>query len=424
MSNPLHETKLVEERFDVTRHCSGVIGFLIAGIIAAIVALLFVKFGPGTAAQLGRSWLWACSIAITICAGSLFWVLLHHASNAAWSTVIRRLAENVASLFLVLAVLFIPAMFVLGKYLYEWMTIDPSNKYYSLFAAKKSYYYLLSYNYPDFFYFRLFFYFVVFGLVAYLVKALSTRQDVTGDLNISLKLRRIACAALPFFGLGITFWSIDYLMGLDFKWYSTMFGVYIFAGSAGSSMAVLIILLTWLRSKGHMTSITNSEHYHIMGKLLFAFTVFWGYIVFSQYFLIWYANIPEETTFYRFRNEGFLSNRDGGFWRYFTIIFIVLGHFFVPFILLLTQWIKRKPAMLVSVAVWVLVMHAIDLYWLIFPKPYYNSIASFLCLSLLDVLCLVSVFGILAFFFLRSLGNHSLIPIKDPRLLESINLKN
>ena len=238
-------------------------------------------------------------------------------------------------------------------------------------------------------------------------------------------MRRGSCGFLPFFATAWTFLVFDWLMALDFTWFSTMWGVYLFAGAALNSMGVLIILVTVLRKFGYLKNVVTLEHYHLMGKLMLAFVIFWAYIAFSQFFLIWYANITEETRFYLTRNTGL--------WNAYTIGFLVVGHFFVPFTILLVQKVKKLPVVISCVAGWNLLMHALDLYWIIIPERGPSLTAHLgeanIAMTipgawLFDILAFVSVAGIFGFFLLRQLSSASLFPCRDPRLDESLNVVN
>ena len=153
-----------------------------------------------------------------------------------------------------------------------------------------------------FFVIRAIFYFAFFSGAAFLFRRFSVRQDRMGIPRYTLKMRKVAFIALPLFALSLTFGAYDWLLGLDYHWFSTMWGVYIFAGAAGSSMSLLVLVITALRNAGYLKDIVTMEHYHIMGKWMLSFTVFWAYIGFSQYMLIWYANMPEETEYFIRRN--------------------------------------------------------------------------------------------------------------------------
>ena len=224
-------------------------------------------------------------------------------------------------------------------------------------------------------------------------------------------MRRVAFAGLPIFGLALSFAAFDWLMGLNYRWFSTMWGPYIFAGAAGSSMSLLVLVITALRSAGYMRGVVTLEHYHIMGKWMFAFCVFWAYIGFSQYMLQWYANIPEETQYYIVRNTE-------SWWP--LSLLLVFGRFFGPFAILLLQSIKKEPNRLAMVAGWILLMQALDMYLIVLPSLHGTGVR----LSVWDLLCPVAIGCSLAFIYLRLVGRTSLFPVRDPRLIESLRLTN
>ncbi|MDZ4743492.1 MAG: hypothetical protein SGI98_08770 [Verrucomicrobiota bacterium] len=377
---------------------------MIIGVACLVVAFGSTAIGMFTWKEISVSWLFACSIGTLLCFGSFFWVLLQHVTNSGWGISIRRIPELIAGNIFIMGLLFLVPMAFLAPNIYKWMNLNSHDDH--LLHWKHGFL-----NEP-FFWTRAVFYFVAIGTLAFLFKRLSTKQDKTGDDRLSLKLRHISYLAVPLFALTMTFWSFDWLMGLNFHWYSTMWGVYVFASSAGASMALLILIITGLRSMGYMKEVISDEHYHLMGKLLFAFTVFWAYIAFSQYMLIWYANIPEETIFFR--------NRSSGGWWWYAVILFAPCKFAVPFVLLLTQWIKKKPQYLCLISGWVILMFILEIYWIIMPEFRGNRIMP----SILDILSIVAVFGILSAGFLRSLGKYNIFPLFDPRLKESVTVKN
>ncbi len=376
--------------------------------ILAIAALALLALGLSArggfveSKQFAFSWLFAFTFFLTICMGSLFWILVHHAVDADWSVVVRRQLENLAGLLPVMALFFLPII-LCASTLFKWMNIPPGED--PLLDAKAAYL-----NQP-FFWARAAFYFTFFVLVTWLLRRNSIRQDKDGDPRYTWRNRKIVFAALPFFALSLTFAAFDWLMGLDFHWFSTMWGVYIFAGSALSAMCVLVLLVTALRSAGYLENVVTLEHYHIMGKLMLAFTVFWAYIGFSQYMLIWYANIPEETTYFLRRNTES--------WNTLNIL-LVIGHFFVPFVILLFQGTKKRPGLLCAVAVWILLMHLLDIYIIVLPTYHKAGFSP----HWLDLTCLAAIGFTLAAVFLRRLGTHPLFPVRDPRLANSLRLKN
>ncbi len=380
------------------------VGGRFLGLVAtAIVAYIAIFVGAGfDPAQFAFSYLFAFTFFFTICMGGLFWVLVHHAVDAEWSVVVRRQLENIACLLPVMGLLFVPLVFV-APLLWQWML--PGNAHDPLLQEK------WPYLTPWFFWGRAAFYFVFFTVAAVWLRANSLLQDKDGAPRYTIFNRRITFASLPLFAVCLTFAAIDWLMGLDYHWFSTMWGVYIFAGTALSSLCVLILLVTALRGAGYFQNIISIEHYHIIGKLMFAFTVFWAYIGFSQYMLIWYANIPEETIYFLRRNTES--------WQMLSTA-LVVGHFFVPFLLLLPNPGKRKPAFLCGVAVWILLMHLLDIYVIVLPALHKAGVM----VSWMDFACLAAVGCTIAAVFLKRLGDVPLWPLRDPRLPNSIALKN
>ncbi len=376
----------------------GLVGLAAVAFVAVLVGAFFQP------KQFAFSYLFAYFFFLTICMGGLFWTLVHHAVDAEWSVVVRRQMENMASLLLVMAVLFIPLVFVAPE-LWKWMR--PENAADPLLLEKAAY---LN---PWFFWFRAFFYFAFFILCGGLLRAFSIAQDKDGAPRYTVLNRRVTFSSALLFAVCLTFAAVDWLMGLDYHWFSTMWGVYIFAGTALSSMCVLVLIITALRSAGYLQNVVTLEHYHIMGKLMMAFTIFWAYIGFSQYMLIWYANIPEETVYFLRRNTGT--------WWYGSQ-FMVVGHFFVPFLMLLFQRGKKTPLFLCGMAVWILIMHMLDMYIIVMPA--YHKAGFDLGAFLFDIPCLIAIGCTLAAVFLKRLGESALYPIRDPRLPQSLALKN
>jgi hypothetical protein len=224
-------------------------------------------------------------------------------------------------------------------------------------------------------------------------------------------MRRVSFISLPLFALCLTFGAVDWMMSLNFRWYSTMFGVYIFAGTAGSSMALLVLVITALRQAGYLKGIVTLEHYHIMGKWMLAFCVFWAYIGFGQYMLIWYANIPEETQFFMVRNTQ-------SWWA--LSMLLVIGRFFVPFGILLMRSIKKNPHQLSILAAWMVFMQMLDMYLIVLPALHGTGVH----VSIWDLVCPIAIGATLSFVYLRLVPKTSLFPVRDPRLIESLTTVN
>ena len=390
------------ERFRYTNLGPVFFGLLVATGAGAAVCLFAAITAPATFLF---SWLFAFMFFFTISAGALFWNLLHFAVDAEWSVVVRRILETMTGAFNWLWVAFIP-MFFGAHTVYKWMVVPVGEE--PELDGKRV---LLN---PTFWTVRAVVFFSFFFTVSYLLRRWSTRQDVDGNPGYTTKSRALTFASLAFFGVSLTFAAIDWVMSIQYTWYSTMWGVYIFAGAAWSSMATLIIITYALKNAGYLEGIVSTEHFHIMGKLLLSFTVFWAYIAFDQFFLIWYANIPEETSFYVVRNtEG---------WNTWAMLFQVLGHFFVTFALLLPRSSKTNTGRLWKIAVWVLAMHAADLYIMI--NPFLNAKGPRLLTGIVDLAALLTIGCPLVLLFLRQLGRHNLYALRDPRLPESLRLVN
>jgi hypothetical protein len=383
------------------------------GIISLVVALLIGFIAPAGSAlrhQFAFSYLFAFLYFFTILIGCLFWILLHHATDSGWGIVVRRQMENLAVLVPWMLLFFIP-IFLTQNDLWRWIA-DIGKPHLAPDLKDKLDYFELhlgSVKIP-FFWLRAFLYFVYFGVAAFYFRNTSIKQDGDGDPKRSLQMRGVSFVGLILFSVCLTLMAFDWMAALDYRWASTMWGVYIFAGSAGASMALIILVVFGLKHAGYL-SFVNEEHYHMMGKLLFCFSIFWGYIGFSQYMLIWYGNIPEETEWFVRRN---IES-----WNTFSLVMVV-GRFFIPFLYLLFQYTKRNPKFLAAISVWVLIMHLIDTYITIMPFLYPTGFQ-------IAPLAVVSLFAIgcpLAFIFLTTLGKVGLFPAKDPRLLESLKLSN
>jgi hypothetical protein len=378
-------------------------GALVVGLLGALAMFIF---GEGAASRGAHAWVFAFFYGFTVLVGCFFWLCLHHATDTEWSVVIRRQIENLAALLKWCIVIFLPlALICLIKpdLLYKWFAADPGD---SLLAGSKSYYL----NKP-FFWIRVVLIFGGLGWMSHILRKRSMAQDVDGKSVHTFKNRFWAVAGIPTLALGLTFGGIDWLKALNHHWYSTMWGVYLFAGAAGASMAVIVLTCKWLQSQGYL-KVVNEEHYHLMGKFLFAFTVFWGYIGFSQYMLITYANIDEETIYFRIRNTGS--------WNWMSW-FLVFGRFFFMFVPLLFQGLKKTRG-IIFCAAWILFMHFIDLFIIVIPEysPDGFSFGAFLAC----VFSLLAVIGVLGLGFLKNVRQGYVFPTKDPRLAESLKFTN
>ena len=341
---------------------------------------------------------------LSLALGALFFVLVQHATRAGWSVAVRRLAEGVApNVFLPMAFLAAPVLFGL-RALYPW-TDTASVAADHLLHAKAPWL-----NVP-FFLARTVVYFVLWSALAIWFHRQSTTQDKTGDPRLTKTMETTSTVALVAFAFTVTFFAFDYLMSLTPHWYSTIFGVYFFAGCVLGFFALMAVLAFLVQRGGALRRAISTEHYHDLGKLIFAFTVFWAYIGFSQYMLMWYANLPEETIWY--------AARQAGSWAGWSL-FLLFGHFLVPFLALLSRSVKRRKASLVAGAVWMLAMQWADVYWLVMPGKSPGTIP----LSLMDVAVFLGVGGLFFAAAVRRLGAHPLVAVKDPRLSESLGFES
>lgn len=339
------------------------------------------------------------SFLVSVSVGSLFLFAIEYLAGAVWSTVMRRIVEIFMSS--------IPFLFFVGllivfntAHIFHWAHEEAvqSDK---ILKLKQPY---LN---QEFFVIRYFIYFVVWSLFAYFMNRNSKLQDSMADQNLTYKNSKLSALFLPFFALTLTFFAVDFLMSTEPHWFSTVFGVYYFSGTVLAALATLTITITLLHEKGYFSNLLKSDHFYNLGALLFAFINFWAYIAFSQFLLIWYANLPEENFWMIHRWE------DG--WEVFSFI-LIFGHFLIPYFALLSQPSKSNLKRLKIMSIWILLMHYVDLYWLVFPSIYKNLVFGWIEISFLLLLA-----GILMFMFQYGYNRvKNLLPIGDPKLKRSL----
>lgn len=375
----------------------------IGGGVALLGVVVCAALGAGNPKQFFFSWLVSFLFCLSLALGGLFFVLIQYATQGGWSIVVRRIAETVFATIPVMAALFVPL--VLGLHdLYSW-SVPGAAEHDPLLQWKAPYL-----NVP-FFLIRAAVYFGCWSFIALMYYRNSHGQDATGDPLVSARMRRLAGPSIIVMALTQTFASVDWIMSLTPHWYSTMFGVYFFAGSFVGFIALLSVTSVAMRQAGLLDTVISTEHLHDIGKLMFGFTAFWAYIAFSQFFLMWYANLPEETIWYLARLEGS--------WKAVSILLIV-GHFVAPFFYLMGRAVKRKGRTLAAGGAWILTMHYVDLYWQIMPTLHPEGLSP----SLLDLAALMAVGGC----FVAAAGwlmrRNALVPLRDPRLSESLAFEN
>ena len=368
-------------------------------LLIGVIALALSELGYFTDhKQFYHSYLTSYVFWLSIGWGGLFFTMIHHLTGAVWSVVIRRISETLMMTIPWMALLFLPLLPGLHD-LYHWT--HHTEVAHDIILQKKAAYL----NVP-FFLIRTAGFFLVWIVLSNLLYKRSLKQDNDGAKVGSFL--RMSAPGMILFGFTVTFAAFDWLMSLNPHWYSTIYGVYIFAGGVMSMFAAIAIIVTYLQSRGILVGTVTKIHFHDIGKLLFAFMIFWAYMAFSQYFLIWYANIPEETVWFLARWKGS--------WKFFSLL-IVFGHFVLPFFALLSQAVKKSPFKLSIIAGWLLLMHWVDLYWNVVPTLHPDSAH----VSWMDLTTMIGLGGIFIWLFWRKLITSPIVPVGDPNLKRSIN---
>ncbi|HRE99253.1 MAG TPA: quinol:cytochrome C oxidoreductase [Pirellulaceae bacterium] len=387
---------------------------LFGGLAVGVVGVAAAFFAAGGQTSDGlrdflASYLVAFCFFMSISLGGLFWVIVMHLTRAGWGVAIRRLAEILAmaafpGLVLFLPIL-IPVMIESPSAIYDWVAPHPRLAPFADLLEHKS-----GYLNGSFFGIRSIAYFILWGAMARYFLAGSRRQDETNDPSISLRMQGMAAPAMLLFAFTIVFASFDWEMSVEPIWFSTIFPVYFFAGAAMSSVCTLILLSYLLQRVGRLTEDVTTEHYHDLSKLAFGFVFFWGYIAFSQYLLIWYANLPEETVWFR-------SRQTGG-WATASIVLMVL-HLFLPFLAVMPRTLRRNKHYMALAACVLLVAHWFDHFWLVMPtyRPEFS-------VSAVEILCWIGLGGFYVSAVSLIAGDRKLVPVGDPRLVESLNYHN
>jgi hypothetical protein len=373
---------------------------LLIGIIGLLLGLFGFFIDRG---HFFHSYLIAFVFWLSLALGGLFFTMLHHLVGATWSVVLRRLSENIMSTFLFLAVFIVPIILGIGD-LYHWSHTD-------LIAGDELLMGKTPYLNVPFFIIRTIIYFAIWIFLARALYKGSLAQDQNFEEGRLARMKRISAPGMVLFALTVTFASFDWLMSLNASWYSTAFGVYIFAGSVLAVLALITLIAIYLRGRGFLVDVITVEHYHDLGKLLFTFVVFWGYIAFAQYFLIWYGNIPEETQWFH--------SRWGGWWEFITLL-IVFGHFVVPFVVLITREAKRSLPVLTVIGIWILFLHWVDIYWVVMPAHPEHVISGLW----IDISLMVGIGGMFLWFLWKRMTAAALVPVNEPNLEASIQLQS
>jgi len=390
------EVKLAPFRGDRVVLVAGLVGLI--GLVGSAVGLVVQ---PRLALA---GWLVAFAYVVSIALGALVFLMIGYAAGSRWPVAVRRLTEGVASALPVLALGMIPVLAGAGR-IYVWVDPPPQLDEHTLELIHHKAPYL---NVP-FFAIRGAFYFVVWIVVAWLLRRWSLGRDdePQSDDRPHRKERILSAAMLPAVGLTITFASFDWLMSLQPKWFSTAFGLYYFAGGFVASLGLIAALAHGATRAGLLDDKLTRFHFHALGRLVLAFSVFWAYIAFFQALLIQIANLPEEVTF-------FLERIHGG-WGV-TVWVLIFGRFVIPFFLLLPRSIKMRPKVLAGVGLWVLALHYVDIYWLVAPRIAGHPAWP----TWLDLTALAAIGGLAVAFAAASLRGKPLLPVNDPLLDDAL----
>jgi hypothetical protein len=375
------------------------------GIIALVLG---AALGGGPLGkQFSVSYLIAYMYGLALGLGMLWFVTIQHLTNAKWSVVVRRVAEIIAANMGILAILAIPVLvpiFIGHSELYQWA--DPAKV-----AASKTLQHKAGYLSVGFFAVRCVVYFGFWSLLSRHFLKASVAQDASGNPEISGKLQSLSAPSMVLFVLTLTFCAFDLLMSVDPDFASTIFGVYYFAGCVSVAYSFLALSLMWLQGKGRLLHTVNREHYHDLGKMMFAFVIFWSYIAFSQFMLIWYGDVPEETHWFR--------DRFSGDWLILSYGLLAC-HFAIPFAGLMSRHVKRNRKTLAFWAFWLLALEWFDIYWLVMPS-FSPGVIPF---HIVDLLCWVGVVSVFVGGAATRAKGLNLVPTKDPRLAASLAFQN
>lgn len=339
---------------------------------------------------------------VSIGLGALFLVALEYVAGADWSTPIRRIPEFFSALLPIMFILVIPLL-IFNHDLFHWAHKEA-------IADDKILQGKAPYLNVTFFIIRTFVFIGLWSLFYWMMIRNSRKQDSTKDQLLTKKNIRLSAIFVPVFALTLTFTAIDFMMSLEPHWFSTIFGVYFFSGIVVAALAAVTVVVVKLKEMGYFNPWMNNDHLFSLGALLFAFINFWAYIAFSQFMLIWYADLPEETFW-------FITRWNGG-WKFFSLGLIVI-HFLVPYIALLNQPSKMNPKRLKFIGVWLLFAHLFDLFWLIMPNM--ESMKSGYYFSWIDLVFPIAGTGLVILVFYYKAKKENLIPIGDPKLKRGID---
>jgi hypothetical protein len=369
---------------------------LVAGGVGAAVSLvgLFIDVR-----QFLQSYLTAYMLCLGVTLGCLALGMIHQLSGGAWGVVIRRPIGAAARVLPVMTLLFLPIALGMTR-LYVWTNAD-------LVARDEALQHKHLYLNTPFFLVRAALYFLVWNALSYLLNTWSLEQDRTADPRLARRMQILSGGGLVAYGVTMTFASFDWMMSLEPHWFSTIYGVLVMGGQGLSALAFLIAVLVWLSRRPPLDRIVVPAHFHDLGNLLLAFVMLWAYFSFSQYLIIWSGNLPAEIAWY-------LHRLQTG-WRAVGLT-LILFHFAAPFVVLLSRQVKRQPELLLKVAVGILIVRLIDLFWLIAPEFHQTGIS----VSWMDVVLPLTLGSIWLGYFISQLRGRAILPVHDPQFDEAL----
>jgi len=398
------------------------IAFVIGVLGLAVAGFGFFQGWQNDDPRPMMSWLIGIGFWLSIGVGLLFLTQIWYIFHARWPIVVRRQAEHYMAVFPWLFLLFIPLLLVPFLHenpglIWKWMNGFNALPGHGTVADDPLYQWKSPYLNIEFFALRAFGVFAVFTIIAGLLRKWSFDTDKTGNINNTHNARRLSAVGLFLCAAAATMGAIDWFKSLEYHWFSTMYGVWFFAASMRAALAFIFIVCVILAAKGYLKGIFNQAHRYDLGCMMLAFTVFWAYISFSQYFIIYNANIPEEVFWYNIREKA-------GWWT--VSMLLIFGQFLFPFLLLL--WYKTKVviARTVFVSLWILLFTVLDFYWNIIPGKLptdneYGYVVRPFSIEVYDIAALIGVGGVCIWVMLRSMKKTEPIPIRDPNIENSIN---
>ena len=368
----------------------------IVGLIGVVLCVLGALFRPALFLQ---SYLFGYLFVLGIALGCMAILMLQYLTGGDWGVVIRRTLEAAMRTLPALVVGFLPIVFGMRS-LYIWAR--PAD------VAAAGLDYRTEYLNVPFFIVRAIVYFAVWLAMAYLLNKWSRQQDRADDFRLLPKLRAMSGPGLVIYAVTITFAGFDWVMSLNPEWFSTIFGLLIIGGQALSAIAFVILVSVLLSMRDPMAQVFQPRHFHDLGKLLLAFVMVWAYLSFSQLLIVWSGNLPQEIPFYVPRLESS--------WRWVGVMLIVL-HFALPFVLLLSRDLKRHARALAAVAGFVLAMRLVDLFWLIAPEFRRRGLG----VDWLDPVTVIGISGLWFAIFIWQLKQRPLLPLRDPHLADALS---